>query len=191
MIRKLKNEQEKKFIETVIDGEVAANGGAGTVLLLNGIAQGDTNVTCEGNRITLESLAMKFTLRSAGAETGFAVRVIIAVDRKPNGTAMTWTGAGTGLCSSADINSTYLKVGQSRGKFQVLSDKVYQFQGLNRVKNVKYFFNLKGTKQVLDLGTAGTIADINANSIYILVNTIYNAAIVHYDGHASIRFTDA
>ncbi len=189
LINKFKREEEKKIVQGTIANQVAAAGNAGTVLLLNGIDQGQTVGTRIGNKATMTSLAIRINMKAVGVETGFSTRIMIVYDNRPNGVAMTWSGAN-GLCSDGDMNSLYDSNTVKQGRFKVMYDKTFNFRGTETCQSTKMYW--KGTMSSnYSLAQAGDITDISKRSIYILTNATRNVGIVHFNGKWKLRFTDA
>ena len=102
MIRKLKNEEEKKIHEVYVDHDVASGSTATTSLSL--IAQSTTagsSTTRIGNKISVQSLAFKGKINLADSETakGVICRLLLVMDRRPQGTQATQANILSGLGS--------------------------------------------------------------------------------------------
>lgn len=183
--KSLKEEIEVKHKDTLLSGvELVSAPVAGTnILLLNGLSQGNTNITRIGDNVKITSIQFRGRLTSAIALLGTSrPRVIIFWDKQANGAAP----AATDLLDNSVItrltdspyNHDYIE------RFDILYDKTWVIDS-NAVadfdpatgttstvmpKSVKINKYKKLQRKVnYGLGNAGTVADISHNSLYLML----------------------
>lgn len=152
----------------------------GNPILLNGIARGDEAFERTGRQITMKSVQIRMLVRSPTAvissafQSLCAVRFILFVDRQANATTPTMaqllTDTGVGQACASNYNPEYKR------RFYVLADQVVTsvpaFMTSASLgpscasRQITRFIN---TRVEYNNGDAGTIADINTNSLYLYV----------------------
>lgn len=185
MIRRLKNEVEVKSCTGDVNLTCNAAGSLWVFQHLNAVAQGDTELTRDGNKTMMKSLSTNLLIESTGAETGFLIRVIIFYDRKPAGALPT---AAT-LFLDDQPHTIYNWQGNSKGRYQIIYDRMMVVVGPNRVGALKIFLPIN-KKTDYDLSNLGTIADISRGSLFIACSCEGNANNVDIDGSYRLKFTD-
>lgn len=188
MIRKIKDQQEKKTNESFAATMQIPIGGN---WIVNGfgpyMAQGDTSITREGNKITVQSLVIRFLIKLTALEAvGTAVRICVVKDIRPGGADATTANMFT---TDNQINSGYVISGTNKGRFQFLMDKTYPFDSAQAQRAGKFFLK-KDIEVDLSLGNAGTVADCAKNNFLILAMAEGNAAAINVDYGFRFRFVD-
>ena len=171
---------------------------AGGVVLLNGCARGDDIGERDGRQITMRSVDIRMEIQPVGTATSaHSLRVIIFVDKQANGTAPTPANvlAVTGS-AEATVSAHNLEY---RNRFWILSDKVYGFGcdyggagvGVQRLVATRFWRSF-AVKTTFNSGTAGTVADIATNSLYLLAisDTATAAQQPYLQFYSRVRFTD-
>lgn len=87
-IKRIQSKQELKHIDTYQAGVSIPT--AGVLQLLNGVIEGDSSVTREGNDITLTSVQFRLQFSTNAADlSSMLVRMIVFYDQQANGAAPT------------------------------------------------------------------------------------------------------
>lgn len=177
----------------VIDREDSTDAtDSGTLFHLNPLAQGVTSETRVGASIRMKNIFIRYRVSyNVSGDNNQAVRVIVFVDKQSNGSITTVTD----LLETADYLSP---LDHLQGKrFHVLCDEMHSlYAGGNGIYN-KCFIDLEQTEQTKALGhveykgTAGTIADVNTNAVYILfISSQATANYPAYDVYSRIKYID-
>lgn len=200
--------QEKKEQLTTIAGVAIA--ATGTLDLINGLTAGTGFQNRIGRQVSLKSVYMRYKLAlnvpdiTAGSLVDRTsppqlCRMILFVDSQPNGAAPATTDLLVAATTTSQLNLN------NRDRFTILVDKVYNFgaqmadaaSGLQLTTPpwIQHFEVYKkiGIKTTFNAGNAGTVADINTNSLYQLFicdNGAVAANAVVYTGTTRLRFTD-
>lgn len=180
-IKRIENRQELKHHDTAIDQEMYSDPDANSMILLNGLTQGDTNITREGDRVTYTSIQFRGRVQAPAINlTSVTWRVIIFRDMQSNGAAPT---AAQLLDSSVITTLVYAPYNTDyTDRFRVLMDKRSTMnsnvvlltaadqttQVIPHARKINFKWKL-GFITNYGLGNAGTIADISKNSVYMLV----------------------
>ena len=157
---------ELKYVDT---GAEAVLSSAGALALLNGLTPGTGASQRIGKKALFKSILFRAVL-AGGANGGTAFcgtcRMIIVVDRQANATAPAVTDILQSASGLAPINM------DNRDRFFVLTDKEYPIDQLggNQSADCKVYRRIN-LPTIYNAGTAGTVADISTNSMYLL--TIY------------------
>jgi len=186
LLRRLRNSEEKKYLDTAVNLTVAIAGNAAQVLLLNGLAQGNTASTRIGNKITMKGLQLRLNAKAGNGEAdGQVVRFLLCAEKKPEGSASGWTS----ICATADTLANYFMT--LNNNMIVLWDETYALDSSQFQLPIKKWIDLKGLVADYSRGNAGTIADFQQNSIYLMVNTLNNTVATTLVGNVRLRYTDA
>ncbi len=189
LIRKFKKEEERKFLineaatmQIPIAGDWIAEGFGPYCQV------GTTNITRIGNKITVESLTIKWTINHTVLPAiGDNIRLVIAMDRRPAGVDSdpAWL-----MNTDNQINSCYNIQEIQRGKFQVLMDEVVSFDSATGMKSGKAFFKGPWTIRYDD-GNAGTVADLQKNNFMFMAMSSPAGAAIDVNYGFKFTFTDA
>jgi hypothetical protein len=162
-------------------------GGAGQIEAFGPFcAVGDTRITRTGEKMTLTSLSMRFQIDLTAIEAvGCSVRLIIGYDRRPQGASP----AVTNIIASDSIVAGYQTTQNSTGRFQIIGDKTITFDASQTQYADKIFFNKK-YRTLYRLGNAGTVADINEGTYFILALAANNASAINVNYGFQFRLND-
>lgn len=133
--------------------------------LLNGCARGDDIGERTGRQITPTKLSIRgYSQVTSGTGIDQCHRFIVFIDHQPNGAAPTVTDL---LTASSVVANTNL---DNRNRFTIVMDRMFQLNasaesGSKRNINVTIPLKMATT---FNSGNAGTIADIQTNSLYLL-----------------------
>lgn len=181
-----KPKEEFKYIDT---SGTWVNDTTGAVTLLNGCVPGDDAINREGRQITMRSLECKLT-NFATATTGLDQfhRVLIVLDKQANGAAPAITDILVTNNVSAPRNLNNSK------RFKILMDKRFYLNAAGEAGTAKIW---KKYKKLLipvqfNNGTAGTVADIITNSLYLVTlgNVAAGGSAGSTQGYIRLRFTE-
>lgn len=138
-----------------------------TVTLLNGMALGDTGIgDREGKDIVIKSIQLQGSLNCEAG--GMLCRYLLVYDKQPNGVALT----AADVLVSNDINA--LKNLSNKHRFIILKDKMFSVQSNTIDVNtgnhmwIPKYYKKHNLAVGYNAGNAGTIADINTGSLYLL-----------------------
>lgn len=166
----------------------AAGSATATLKLLNGVAQGTTAITRLGRKIVMKSLYINGVVYVAPTSTGATpVRVLVVYDKQSNGTAPVATDV-----VQEDAITSPMNLGNS-SRFEVICDHWIPCVGTAGPQAQPFRIYKKLNHKVeFNAGSAGTIADIQTGSVYVLVwttNAIGTAALLTFND-TRIRFVD-
>lgn len=161
-----------------------------------------------GRKVELKSVYIRgFVFPEAAASQGVAIdtimeqaRLIVFVDKQPNGAVPVVADLLNTASTASMLNLN------NRDRFRIIHDETFEFDpyyfsntatqsyvsATNQIKPVKYFKKLN-IRTIFNAGTAGTIADINSEALYMFwignaaagTNTDVNATV-----STRVRFTD-
>lgn len=188
LIRKFKKEEERKYAQEMSQVTTIPIGGNWTIQGMGPYTQiGNTVTTRIGNKITVESLAIRFFIQPEALEAlGTSVRLIFGIDRRPNGQDPT---AGSVMETTNEILSGYERSEEFRGRFQIIYDEYVDFDSTTGVRTGKLFF--KKPIKVLYTGTNGNVLDMQKNHFFVMAGSKNNAAAINVRFSFRFIFTDA
>lgn len=189
LIRKFKKEEERKILQAQQETMQIPIGGNWILEGFGPYCQvGNTRLTRIGNKITVESLAMRWQIKLTALEAiAGQVRLIIGIDRRPEGAVPATANI---MALDNQINSLYSISEQYKGQFQILVDKMYNFDSAQGMKNGKFYMD-KPIKVGYDDGNAGTVADLQRNNFFIMAMGDPATAAIDVDYSYKFKFTDA
>lgn len=161
----------------------------GAILLLNGIDPG----TALNQRIGRQILAKKLRLRLAcvvTAATGAdqTQRVMVVLDKQPNGVALAITDVLTSVGTTANYNLS------NQARFKILFDRRVYLNATAEPFSAQLLDVSLGQKYVVQFnaGVAGTVADITTNSLYMITigSNAAGATAGTVTGASRLRFSD-
>lgn len=164
------NKENKCTFSTQNTLTTLLNNGNQLLYLLNGLTQGDTDNTRDGDIVTWSRLRMRFLIYGTGSSV-YHVQVIRV--KKPRGVAPTLTQMFGGTQPSP-IDYPYYATQEFNQHYEIIYDKElpihsnYSAQTMHTLCEVDISPDIKTD---YSLGNAGTIADIDANALYLVVRT--------------------
>lgn len=158
-LKGLINVEFKKFD---VDSSTATSG---AVVHFNGIAQGDSDQTRDGNSVLMKSLLVRGNIVTNGNATSTRCRVIFFIDKQQIGDT---TPAQSDILDP-DLNQMVAPLNnQTVGRFTILSDKRYSLNLIlaGASTSTEYSFFTRLQKHARFNGSAAT--DIQKNGVYML-----------------------
>jgi hypothetical protein len=155
-----------------------------TLVLLNGCTIGDTASTRTGQSIRMNALDLNCYIIGNATAVLQSVRVMVVLDKQANAAAY----SPTGLLNNDNTISMYAIGGQNR--YVVYKDEMYALSTAGPL-NCQFSWRVQLNQHTeYNTGTAGTIADINSNSLYLqfVCDQIANFPILAY--YARLYFVD-
>lgn len=152
--------------------------------LINGLTTGTSASTRNGQSVKLASVFVRMYITQAAAATTTQVRIFLLRDKQANAAIATSGGL------LADNTNILSPLNISNGKrFKVYWDKLYRLDTNKLNLEVKKYKRLRFHIEY-NTGTAGTIADITTNSLYLMMvsDQDINSPTVQF--WARIRFID-
>lgn len=133
-------------------------------ILLNGLAEGDTESSRDGDRTRFKSIQIRGqAIQGASATAAQVVHLALVIDKQPNGGAPTTNGI---FDTDADVYS-FRNVSYSK-RFVVLRDWLINLDDVNREQVTINFYKRLNMITMFN-GTAGDITGINSNSLYLFM----------------------
>lgn len=197
---------EKKHVDLGVGVTVLASAGtvepaAGSYVL---IAQGLTDKTRVGNKITVTNFNLRFTLSQDDTGTGaifnINFRYMLIIDKQCNGATLPTTlllDPGNPALTTVDLKS--FRNLDNTDRFEVLTDKfihmsqsctnaLHSNQGESRVYKVSHKLNLP----IHYSGTTGAITELKSNNLVaLLIPDTTSTTTTNYTALARIKFVDA
>ncbi len=162
-ISRLERSHEQGFLD--LDQNFTSIGNAGQIANLSLIAQGDTNITRDGNKIVGKKLMMRLRITKTVATTD-AVRIIIFADKEQHGADAAVLDLFTNVTDGAD---TFLN-GNTKQRFRIYKDMTVVFssdgEGTSDIEYRIFTINLRNLP-IHYIGTGATDADNGKNGLYI------------------------
>lgn len=161
----------------------------GALTLLNGLVPGTDVSQRVGRAVLLRELELRlqFTV-TAGTGVDQFVRYMIVVDRQPNGAAPVITD----IIRSASVTSMS-NIDNAR-RFSFLQDSTFHLNATAEPDSQRAFVLTRplSIPVQFNAGTAGTVADIVTNSVYLVVvgSEVAGATAATVGGQSRIRFFD-
>lgn len=163
-IKKIQRNVELKYVDVSTNTALASNA---TLVLLNGLAQGDTDETRTGNMIQATSINIRgWVQRTGTTSTSCPFRLLLFWDQQPNGAAP----AVTDVLTTNHVYGLYNRDNQKR--FKILYDKVFCIhpQYTSQLMFHPIVIKRKLSRQVKYKDTSvGDITDITTNSLYYML----------------------
>lgn len=186
-IRQLKRNIEKKYVVENAGSLTVENGLIWHKYCLGPmLQQGDASTMRHGVKVTVKSLALRYSLNAAAAmPLGGLVRVCLVWDKRPQGV----NPDGDDVFNSDTIYAGMNIVGMNRGRFIMIFDKIYEFQA-NEVRHMDSFYCKGNFQTEYNTGNAGTLADIDKGCFFLFAAGASNAQDVTINYGFRIRFTD-
>lgn len=163
--------KELDFVDTAIAAQAIST--TPFLVLLNGLAPGTGDNQRLGRRIQMKSIELKGYIQPDTATTTSVERFAIVQDMQPNAAAPTFAGANDGIYDAA--TPIALRNISNKSRFKVLWDSglitnvstVTAPTASNAITTMEHYRKIDIPVQY-NAGTAGTIADIQTNSLYFV-----------------------
>lgn len=200
---------EKKFVDNnaillVIPcaaagaGTQGDSGGPSNLILLNGLSQGTDATTRIGRKVLMKSLLVRVTVSmttlAAGTQPagaiGGQVRFLCIYDSQSNGAAPIASDILSQVTTDTVVSPMNLN---NRERFKILFDKYVTIDPQGPQSATLKCYKKFNLPIIFNGGNAGTIADIQTGSIYILAAATCQATAAfncETNGYSRIRFLD-
>ncbi len=176
---------EFKIIESPLNSTVSSTG---TLLLLNGIATGDTDNTREGNSIRLKSVLSTAFFEIHVSATATHVRRLVVIDKQPNEALATVAGilqTGTFAGTVAPRNLS------NRKRFVIISDHDLHLSNTgSKIVSFPDLYKQIDLITIYDDSNSGGIGDIRTNALYVLYISSEGTNVPSFSSAQRVRFID-
>ena len=177
---------EKKFIDVSNSSTAFPTNTTGTLVLLNGIDAGGTQVQRTGNSIKITSLMLEGFITLNASATNDMCKVSLILDKQPNGAVASWSDifeVGSGSSATAQRNKLTVD------RFVVLKqfDMTLATAG-DTNKKFKCYEKLSLHEKFS--GNGNTIASVYTNAIYLCFQGNLSANFSNISYFSRIRFVD-
>lgn len=155
---------EFKFVD-VASTTTAANS-TGSVVLLNGIARGDSVSERTGRQVTMRSVYLQYELyATVGTGLNQIHRVMLVLDKQVNAT----TPSVADIVSSGDVRG--FRNLDNRNRFAILIDRHYEIAQSTTTGTHQFdkIYRRLNTITTYNNGDAGTVADIKTNALFLVI----------------------
>lgn len=189
---------EKKFLDNVFESGVLQFDTTGTVTVLNGMAQGTSQSTRIGNKITMRSCYLRYRVTNSAATTGALMfRVMVIYDTQTNAT----TPALSDILQTGPADPTMRVMNlANRDRFKILYEDTFTPVGtvVSDTTGVTEFQEYRQKYLKLNLDTiynntsGGTVADIQTGGLFLVTMSNFPTGASEPTGVATvrIRYTD-
>lgn len=179
---------EWKYLDVSLNGSVDSTG---AYLLLNGLVPGTGATQRVGMKITIKSLELRGYWGVTPA-TGVdqIARYAIVLDKQPNGAT---PAVGNHLLANNVLSPRSLT---QRKRYKTLLDKTRAFNATAEPGSfAPFYYYMKLSRPLVvdyNSGTAGTVADISSNALYLYTVSTQAAGVTAslIYGYCRIRYTD-
>jgi len=172
---------EKKYLDTNNSPDPSTTA---TITLLNGMAPGTSALTRNGQKIKCVSLTLNAFTTIAAAAQATLVRCMLVLDKQPNGA----TFSTTDLLATNSVTSVR-NIGNAR-RFVVLYDRRFSLSVNGPAQaNISVFRKLSFHTEY-NTGTAGTIADIQTNALFLFLQSSEATLTPDFSYSFRLRFVD-
>ena len=154
-----------------------------SLTLLNGIARGDTVSEREGRMTRIKSVQLRFTSSVNASATASVLRLILFIDKGPEGSAPTATDVVSGINGLRNLDE--------RKNIVILKDWYYHLVPgqSNHRKEIHYYKKLD-MKTLFNGNNTGAVTDVEANSLYFYAQSSESTNTPSISGHARVRYID-
>jgi len=176
--------EERKYVDTDIGITLAT---AASFVLLNALVPGSQATQRVGRKADFVSMLLRMRVVVGGTPTNATYRIMVIVDKQANAVAPTIAE----IMSAASLTNPMNL--DNRSRFVVLLDYVDTLDIAGNSQNVRTVFMRKKISTTYNSGSAGTIGDIQTNSIYLLglSSNAAGATAPILSGTGRLRFTDS
>ncbi len=154
---------EYKIIDTVRTEDVCAVAGFVRPLVL--LSQGDGNANRDGNQIKITNIYFKYWIQASSAASASATRVMLVIDKQPNGALFTLAQLLKNVTVIDAINSPLHE--DFRRRFRILYDRRH-FTDDSRNQISSGFYSKSMQLPIRYSGTAGDITDLSETNLCLV-----------------------
>ncbi len=180
---------ESKYVDTLFNGNTMTNG-IGNISLLNGMTQGVTPSTRTGQSIKSMKLILDLICQ-VGATTPVNCRFLIIQDKGANGAT---TGVGSifqaPVDGASDYSTSQRNVATVGYRIVFHCDEIFQLDTVQNTRKVIRKTIPLRFHVAYNTGTAGTVADISENSLYLIALSSAGAGYPTFKGSVRYEYVD-
>lgn len=171
--------KEFKFVD-VVSASYAPNSAAGTITLLNGIAQGDDYTSRDGRQATMKSVHVRGYVKATNASasvSAYLMRALLVWDNAPNGAAAT-----VAQIMTAETSVSFPLI-DNANRFTILRDQQFNIGSLSSLATASWAAGdcsaevdmyVKLDELTQFSGTGATIASIQNGALWLVLQSDYN-----------------
>lgn len=187
MVKKLNAGIETKQVTMSPTGGITA--GVAHITLLNGLVKGTDDDDRVGDKISMKSLAMRYSFASHTAETnGYQIRSVLVYDRSPRGSTISWDDVFDNVSVYAAVDRK-----NNKGRFKIMMDQTTILDAYTTNKDLavrKKWFNLKGAPAIYARGNSGFAGDFSKGAIYFMHLSAGNTQVITHVGAYRMLYKD-
>lgn len=174
---------EYKLKDKTMTGAVSTSS---TIYRLTEIAQGDTESSRDGMRLTIKGLRWKGNVVADTSAENTIIRMIVFLDRQTDGA----TPADTDLLEDADTAG--LPNRDNRNRFWIMSDKLYSLTtGSRTAFAFDWYKRFKKGITVHYKGSGSAVTDAKENQVFMLLISNQGTYTPYVTSRARMVYTDA
>lgn len=190
-VNKLENATETKYIDIPLNGAVAITNAVPLTYLMNGLVKGDDINQRNGNSAYMKYITLNINLYTSNNafHNGNSVRIMLVKEKPCLGTALSLTSLfGT---TTPYPWTTFENIQRDwKKRFKIFYDRIFSVDGITWQRDIRIRKKLNFTSNYAR-GNAGTVADIDTNSLALLILTDNSTANNHWIRfEAQIQYED-
>lgn len=173
---------EFKAIDTTVSSSSIST--SATAWLLNGATKGDDLNTREGRQFRMKSIQYHIACTMNAAASHTSVRLVLVLDKQANAAAPAFSD----IFSVASTRG--LRDLDGRKRFWIIKDQTIDLSITGQQERNLKFYRQFDIKTIFNSGNAGTIADIDTNSLYLFIISDEATNQASVSGFARLRYID-
>jgi len=175
---------EWKYVDTVVSETLTSTP---VLLLLNGTARGDEANQRDGREIRCKSIQLNLEITIPTSGVVSVSRIVCFLDLNPAGSAPAHTDV-----YQAGFDNTSLRALENRKRFIILGDwQIHTVETASDHSRFIKWYRKINMNTVCNSGNNGTIADIQAGAIYLMMYDAKAADGNDVNGSTRVRFLDS
>jgi len=179
---------EYKYIDTLFNANVMTNG-IGSQSLLNGCATGNTAVTRTGQSTKMYRLSVNLIVH-VGVTTPVNCRALIFIDKAVNGATTAVGSVFQSAVTGSDYTTACANVATVGSRIVFIHDETFSLNTANDLQlPIKMVIPLNMHTKY-NTGSAGTVADISENALYLCMMSNAGATQPDFTGSVRFEYTD-
>lgn len=164
MVKQMQKSVETKYNQGFNAGVVIpAAGNFSNAMFFTGIQEGTADTERIGEKITIKSLSLRYSIKVDPNQTGNSYRLMLVLDRRPNGA---WPSLNN-ILTGDDIYGQIQLNTQFKGRFQILMNKIIN-TNLNQTGLVGKYYKKMNLKTEYN-GNGNTIGEASKNHFFLYI----------------------